>query len=389
MEMNTAGTNNVALGRAALESNRGGSESVAVGAYAMWRADHSTDVFATVNTAVGFEALMGAPQLDLNTGIRNTSVGHQSMLNNTSGGFNSAFGTEALMSNTTGTSLCALGRSALSANTTGSGNTGVGYLANVGLGTLSNATLLGRGATVNTNNKVRLGDVSVTVVEGQAPYSWPSDARFKCDVQEDVEGLDLILRLRPVSYSFDRAAFAKHIKEDVGNAEPLMIYALSARTVGFLAQEVEATVKELDYAAFDAVHVPDNPTDNYSVAYAQFVVPLVKAVLELAAENKLLKDELAATNNRVDELIAAQHEREITTMKDGELKVFPVPASDLVRIEVPSHVNGRSATLELLDARGSSMVQQAISLLGPAFDLILPSHSADGTYTVVRTGHAS
>ena len=32
--------------------------------------------------------------------------------------------------------------------------------------------------------------------------------------------------------------------------------------------------------SFDAVHAPTNETDNYSMGYAVFVVPLVKAVQE-------------------------------------------------------------------------------------------------------------
>ena len=51
---------------------------------------------------------------------------------------------------------------------------------------------------------------------------------------------------------------------------------------GFLAQEVAKTVAELGYS-FDGVHAPSNDKDYYSIAYSQFVMPLVKAVQEQQA----------------------------------------------------------------------------------------------------------
>ncbi|MCC6838541.1 MAG: tail fiber domain-containing protein [Flavobacteriales bacterium] len=384
---NSVGNYNVAVGNGALYFNEAGSGSVALGYHAMFYANSSSTPHSPENTAVGYEALRGEFVSSAgNTGIRNTAVGDQAMLTTSNGSYNVAVGTEALYNNTTGSYLCGLGRSALNVNTTGWDNTAIGYSANVSFGDLHNATALGAFTTATASNKVRLGNTGVTTVEGQVAYSWPSDARFKRNVEEDVPGLDLITRLRPVSYTFDRAAFAKHIGEGNGMPEderPEPVAAPETRTVGFLAQEVEATVKELGYAAFDAVRAPSNPKDNYSLAYAEFVVPLVKAVQELAAENKLMKEELASTNAKLDALIAAQQERDGASTKEGELKVFPVPASDLVRVEIPPQFNGKSGNLEMLDAQGRSAHVQAISSLGTSFDLPLPARLAEGTYMVV------
>ncbi|HQW26005.1 MAG TPA: hypothetical protein PLV75_08600, partial [Saprospiraceae bacterium] len=52
------------------------------------------------------------------------------------------------------------------------------------------------------------------------------------------------------------------------------------RSVGFVAQDVEKIIQETGFSSFDAVHAPTNETDNYSMGYAVFVVPLVKAVQE-------------------------------------------------------------------------------------------------------------
>jgi len=48
---------------------------------------------------------------------------------------------------------------------------------------------------------------------------------------------------------------------------------------GFIAQEVEEAAKRVGFD-FDGVSAPENETDLYGIRYAEFVVPLVKAVQE-------------------------------------------------------------------------------------------------------------
>ena len=48
---------------------------------------------------------------------------------------------------------------------------------------------------------------------------------------------------------------------------------------GFIAQDVESAAKELGYD-FSGVDAPKNANDLYSLRYADFVVPLTKAVQE-------------------------------------------------------------------------------------------------------------
>ncbi len=61
---------------------------------------------------------------------------------------------------------------------------------------------------------------------------------------------------------------------------------------GFIAQEVEKAAKELGFD-FSGVDKPKNENDYYGLRYAEFVVPLVKAVQELDAQNKELKIKVA------------------------------------------------------------------------------------------------
>ena len=48
---------------------------------------------------------------------------------------------------------------------------------------------------------------------------------------------------------------------------------------GFIAQEVEAAAKKVGFD-FDGVSTPQNETDLYGIRYAEFLVPLVKAMQE-------------------------------------------------------------------------------------------------------------
>jgi trimeric autotransporter adhesin len=71
---------------------------------------------------------------------------------------------------------------------------------------------------------------------------------------------------------------------------------------GFIAQEVEAAAKKVNYD-FNGVNVPKTSQELYSVSYAEFVVPLVKAVQELESKNNELELQNAAlkTQNAIIE----------------------------------------------------------------------------------------
>ncbi|HMX78752.1 MAG TPA: hypothetical protein PLG91_00485, partial [Ferruginibacter sp.] len=63
---------------------------------------------------------------------------------------------------------------------------------------------------------------------------------------------------------------------------------------GFIAQEVEAAAKSLGYN-FSGIDRPRNEKDLYGLRYAEFVVPLVKAMQEQQAL-------IAALQKQVNEL---------------------------------------------------------------------------------------
>ncbi len=296
------GNQNTAMGTQALRSNTNGFANTAYGFQALY-----SNTTAWCNTAVGNAALISTT-----TGIDNTGIGVSALVYNTTGYTNTAIGRDALYFNTTGYHNTGCGRSALYSNSTGFYNTALGKNADVSVGTLTNATVIGHTGVVNASNKVRLGNASVTVVEGQVAYSFPSDGRFKTNISEnDVKGLDFIKKLRPVVYNFDTRKFTEFLTKNMPETlrkehlDKDFAPSTAIRQSGFIAQEIEQAAQAVGYD-FNGLHKPDSEYDYYSLAYSQFVIPLVKAVQELSAmvetqkqENQTLRQELETLKNAV------------------------------------------------------------------------------------------
>lgn len=328
---NTSGQLNVATGYQALYSNITGSNNVANGYKSLY---NNT---AKSNTASGYESMynnttgynnvgIGYSSLYSNlSGISNTAVGYQSLYSNQSGhnnvafgynsmysndgDFNGAFGAYAMYSANDADNTVAVGYESLYELTTGDYNTAVGYRAgyyitdgdnNVaigrnsgpanGSGSLINTIGIGYNAIPTASNTVHIGDANMTWIGGQVNWSTYSDERFKENVKENVVGLDFINRLNPVTYTWDidkLNAFRGINIQEIDSAEQASKAIKEAIVYsGFLAQQVEKAAIESNFN-FSGVHAPDNKNTAYSLSYAEFVVPLVKAVQELSAENNL------------------------------------------------------------------------------------------------------
>lgn len=181
------------------------SANAASGANAV--VSNSTGDFNTVcgrdalvsNTTGNFNTASGRYALQNNTtGEGNTASGANALRNNTSGFDNTASGMRALYSNTTGERNTASGDHALQSNTTGRRNTAIGWLADVSSGDLTNATAIGATAVVDASNKIRLGDSTVTVIEGQVAYTFTSDKNQKENFQP-VDGDAVLRKLRDLN----------------------------------------------------------------------------------------------------------------------------------------------------------------------------------------------
>lgn len=328
LSQNSTGTNNVANGSSALSGNKTGSYNIANGAdalgtndsgsynvvnghYAMY--DNDTGDYNVAsgertmysNTSGSYNTANGYKALHFNTsGEYNTANGTQAMYNNISGNDNTANGRLAMYSNSTGSFNVAIGRSAMRQNTTGNNNTAIGYIAFFNGTNYSNATAVGFDAQITGSNKVRLGNASVTEIGGYANWSNVSDARFKTEVRNNVPGLDFIGRLNPVTYQMDMNAIAQfHKSPDSRRLKKAESEKSIIRFTGFLAQDVDRAAQSIGYD-FSGIVKPKHEQDNYSLRYAEFVVPLVKAVQELEQKNTALREAYQNSKTEKDAEIA-------------------------------------------------------------------------------------
>lgn len=307
LSMNTSGSYNTSIGYFA---SREGTTSyaTAVGAYALQRntAEKNTAVgaFAMIenvtgagNTVVGYAALAMGSQ-----GFENTAVGTSAAENG--GYYSTAVGYQALMTSNTSFNT-AVGRRAL-ANNASHYNTAVGA-DTAPIAALSNTGAFGYGATPTVSNQIVIGNSSVSQIGGAVPWTVISDARFKKDVNENVPGLAFIRKLRPVTYHWDMKKLNETDGAKEASTDPVMQAAAAEKGrklyTGFLAQEVDAAARECDFD-FSGVVKPANDDSRYQLGYAEFVVPLVKAVQEQQKELEVLRAQVTALQ-KGDGLVSA------------------------------------------------------------------------------------
>jgi hypothetical protein len=146
---------------------------------------------------------------------------------------------------------------------------------------------------------VRIGDASVTSIGGYAAWTNVSDGRIKTNVKENVPGLSFIMQLQPVTYNLNISAINQKlnvadssVNQNAINQKSQIVYT------GFIAQQVEQAAQNVSYD-FSGVDKPENADELYGLRYAEFVVPMVKAIQEQQTmietqqkEIELLKQEI-------------------------------------------------------------------------------------------------
>lgn len=334
---NTTGFDNIAAGVQSLSSNRTGHYNIGIGAGTL-RANNSGDNNiaigggSLINSSYGYGNIgIGTDALSTNQlGYHNVATGDSSLYNNSQFN-NTAYGSKALYTDAAGNSNTAIGfesaklisgfsNTALGAfaqfSTSGNFNTAIGYAAYKSAATLNNWTAIGynTGAAFSISNSVELGNTSVTKIWGQVNTSIFSDRRIKDNIQENVPGLTFITQLKPVTYNLNihrqnQMSFDKD-KPDTANWEGK--YDIEKiKFSGFIAQDVVAAADNVGYN-FSGVTKPVDANGLYGLRYAEFVVPLVKAVQEqqatidsLKAAIKNLKEEQAVKIESLEQRMRA------------------------------------------------------------------------------------
>jgi hypothetical protein len=129
-----------------------------------------------------------------------------------------------------------------------------------------------------------------------------SDEREKKDIVDSDLGLDLITKLRPVSFKWkvgQNIVTSQVVKDEEGNpildeegnekTESVLIPREGKRThYGLIAQEVEEVLDGKDFGGF----IHDEETDTKGLRYDQFVPLLIKSIQELNDKIAILESKL-------------------------------------------------------------------------------------------------
>jgi len=351
---NSTGNNNSAVGFRTLYANTTGNYNSAFGCYALYLNTTGID-----NVAVGFATLSSNI-----TGSKNTATGEYALYGNTSANNNTASGYSALFSNTSGHENTAIGTYALTNNVDGAKNTAVGYLAlnnnsagndNTALGNYSgygasgqnfttctfvgafsyptvsrsNVTMLGSGITngeCSSDNQVLLGNTAVTQIRAQVSgITTYSDKRFKENIEDNVVGLDFIMRLKPVSYTEN----PEKLHKIWGTPDSLLSnidhsQIKHTKFVGFLAQDVEEAMTLSGWTDFSGIDIPQSNNEVYALRYTDFIMPLVKSVQEqqimIDKQNNIYTEQQLKIENlteliREQQIMILQMQKEINSLK--------------------------------------------------------------------------
>jgi len=269
---NTTGNNNAYFGTSAGFFNTAGGSNAFFGVEAGTFNTATGNSFfgrsaGKVNTTGAGNAFFGFSAGEANTtGNNNAFFGHLAGQTITTGSDNAFFGQGAGFENVTGNNNVYFGRRAGSNATgsnnsffgkdagfgqfAGSSNTLIGYKADVGADNLSHATAIGADAKVSNSNTIALGRedgsdrvriygnlfvnslnnvgfaVSLCHNTGTGQIATcASSARYKQNIASFHKGLDLLNRLRPVTFDWKNST--EHdlglIAEDVAKVEPLLV----------------------------------------------------------------------------------------------------------------------------------------------------------------------
>ena len=320
---------NVAIGKSALGISTDIQHCVAIGEEALSLYPHDTVTVGSI--AIGYRALKEYTSLRTNgtfSGGGNIAIGENALMECLCSSANIAIGDNALKElnknrkshlSVSGIRNIAVGTHCMVGNGVdeffGSSNTAIGWYCaqnirsnahhNTMLGTAAgqslltgdNNLLLGSSAGTSTSpatidtedNRIVLGDNSITNASIKVDWTVTSDKRDKTDIESFTHGLSWINKLNPVTYRWDMRSNYDDGLPDGSKKE-------SQLNIGLIAQEELEVEKEHGYAdTSDNMLISHiNPGGSYGMQYSKLVPVLINAVKELSAKNDALEARISA-----------------------------------------------------------------------------------------------
>lgn len=219
--------------------------------------------------------------------------------------------------------------------------------------------------------------------------------------RENVPGLPFINLLRPVTFHWDLGPvdnmwWNREYPFDMEISQELIDLELQARKAkeaqiqtGFIAKEVDDAAKSIGFY-FSGVDADTNGVNG--LRYAEFVVPLTRAVQELSAQNKWLLDRVSELTGEVYGLTEEVNELKLSSAGTGVSGIAnssqqaalyqnaPNSFSQMTEIKYCLPRDTKTASLNIYNLRGKQLKQIAITRRGESSSRIAGSEFEPGIY---------
>ena len=219
----------------------------------------------------------------------------QSIIPGSNSKFNTAVGIDAMTSINGGTSNVVIGYNAGSGITSGNNLTIIGASAGNNITSGSNLIVIGANAnpTLGTaSNEITLGDANHgTLRVGTQTLTSLSDGRDKTNIEETQYGLDFLMRLRPVDYTWQRRNLEPGDANNPKNGK---------RRSGFIAQELLEAAGEDGNQVLDLVYQA-NP-ERLEARYGNLIPSMVKSIQQLENKVRILEDKLSERDGGLSDM---------------------------------------------------------------------------------------
>jgi hypothetical protein len=188
-----------------------------------------------------------------------------------------------------------IGANALQNTTSGFSNTAIGTGAGKTLTTGSNVTCIGFNAQPSSStasNEIILGDANVKFLRCNVQnISALSDQRDKADIEDLNVGLDLINKIKPAKYHWDRREWYPDGNKDGSQKK-------AEWTAGFIAQNLAEAQQGEEFLNLANTTNPDK----FEITPGNLIPVLVRAVQELSAKNDDLDKKLSDAMRMIEAL---------------------------------------------------------------------------------------
>ena len=133
---------------------------------------------------------------------------------------------------------------------------------------------------------------------------------------------------------------------------------------------------------FSGVDAPKNNKDLYGLRYAEFVVPLVKAVQELATTNDALQSQIANLQNQINQLKGnTSTANSITSSSTARLEQNnpnPFNSSTTIHYYLPNNIG--NAFINIYSGNGSVMKSMPLGTKVSGQITVKPGELTSGVY---------